>query len=102
MSNFCQFNGGYFNNQDTVKYKSVADSSVASDAVGPFTVTKVLAQTITLSEGMIFALARTFPEFVFMADVPVLALSKAFMETVRTADWLEIKRVGSGWTNEES
>ncbi len=102
MSNFCQFNGGYWNDQNTVKYQIVTAGASASDALGPFTVTKVLAEAIAAADVMLLALSRTLIQFVFAGDTLTLSLRKVFPETVRVKEWLEIKRLGSGWTNEES
>ncbi len=101
MSNLCQFNGGFWNGQNTMHYQTVSDGATSTDAV-PLSFTKVLAEAITGADTRVLTLSRTLLEFVFLDAAPTLSLGKVFPETVRVSEWLEIKRVGSGWTNEES
>lgn len=102
MSNFCAFNGGFYNEQGTFHSVEASEGASTSDAMSPLEFTKVVAEGMSAAEALAVAVVKRLAEFGFVSPLAALTLAKSFPERVRATDWVSVKQTNSEFTDEES
>lgn len=94
--NSAEYNAAMYNrtaDQDEVLLqatKALVDAITSSDALAPFSASKLLSETISEAVAIFFTQNPVLSDFVFMTDdVRPEISNKALTDTIRVNDWLE-------------
>lgn len=88
------YNEQTYNGPHTLHVTLLSDSTGLSDLLSPLDVEKLLEDTATLSETMIFDTQKPLSDIVFLDETFTKQITnKGLFDSVRLNDWLSIKKI---------
>lgn len=73
--------------------KALSDSIASSDTVGDFIIDKLLSESVSETDAILFASAVVYDDFIFLSEFFRIEITnKALNETLHLADWVTIKQ----------
>lgn len=94
MYNQFMYNEQTYNGPHTLHVVLLSDVSSTSDTLSPLDVEKLLQDTATLSENMVFDSSKQLSDIVFLDESFTKQITnKGLFDSIRLNDWLSIKKI---------